>query len=167
MGLLSFVHKPELALIFYYFSFTGHCLTKPELISKLEQGLALWSGAEVTEQCLPGESMLWHKSQQAMRSSAVGHTEMFHQLLSKPDRNRVGSWIRHLFLYNFQIRDYMLNHSPVLIVFGLVVVEVSLYLLKLTTAVWDFSHNFFVKDFFYLSIYFLQCQVSNSELYAF
>lgn len=136
MRLLSFVHKPDLVLSFYYFSFTGHCLAKPELISRLEQGLVPWSGAEVTEQCLPGESMLGHKSQQ------VGHIEMFHQLLSKPDQSGVGSWIT-LILYNFQIRDYMLNHFPVLIEFGLVVVEVSLYLLKLTTAVWDFSHNFF------------------------
>ncbi|CAO2630154.1 Zinc finger protein OBI1 [Lemmus lemmus] len=53
MGLLSFVHKPDLALSFYYFSFTGHCLAKPELISKLEQGLTPWRGADATEQCLP------------------------------------------------------------------------------------------------------------------
>lgn len=53
----------------------------------------------------------------------------------------------------------MLNHSLyVLVEFGLVVVvEVSLYLLKLTTAVWDLSHSFLVKYFFYFSIYFLQC----------
>uniref|UniRef100_A0A8C8TUJ5 KRAB domain-containing protein n=1 Tax=Peromyscus maniculatus bairdii TaxID=230844 RepID=A0A8C8TUJ5_PERMB len=34
----------------------GHCLAKPELISKLEQGLVPWSGAEATEQCLPGDA---------------------------------------------------------------------------------------------------------------
>ncbi|XP_026633965.1 zinc finger protein 883-like isoform X2 [Microtus ochrogaster] len=31
----------------------GHCLAKPELISKLEQGLVPWSGVKVAEQCLP------------------------------------------------------------------------------------------------------------------
>ncbi|KAL1768546.1 zinc finger protein 345-like [Sigmodon hispidus] len=31
----------------------GHCLAKPELISKLEQGLAPWSGAESIEPYLP------------------------------------------------------------------------------------------------------------------
>lgn len=32
----------------------GHCLAKPELISKLEEGFEAWGVAEATEQCLPG-----------------------------------------------------------------------------------------------------------------
>jgi hypothetical protein len=79
-----------LVQISYYFPFTGHCLAKPELISKLEEGFEPWGVAEATEQCLPGQSMLLGKNQQDVSSSAISHMSMFSPALVKPALDWVG-----------------------------------------------------------------------------
>lgn len=54
---VSFCNVLDLACgkILYYFPLSGHCITKPEVIFKLEQGTGPWRVEEVPEQSRPGQ----------------------------------------------------------------------------------------------------------------
>lgn len=54
---LSLCSVLDLALdtVLHYFPLTGHCITKPEVIFKLEQGTGPWRVEDVPEQRRPGQ----------------------------------------------------------------------------------------------------------------
>ena len=66
-----------LAKVLHYFSSTGHCITKPEVIVKLEQDAEPWTVEAPPNQSLPGGSMRAGQGGWEEESTAdVGLTEL-------------------------------------------------------------------------------------------